>query len=367
MTPAPRLLRCLFVGVAGHGGEEVYSRALAARPPAGVELHATLAHHASCALGRCPVWAEVALNRLVYPWLAFDLGFRVLRVDDAADLIHVHSHPSVLLGRRGRPLVFSAGSSHTQYLRHYEGWSDARIRLRYARARRVYAPLGVTDALLNPGAVTLAYTFSEWARRAYLEAGVPAAKMRVLPPGFDLPATPGARPDRPVTFLFLGRQPRRKGGDAVLRAFAELRATRRHARLLYVSDEQPAAQAGVDARPLVPPEHVGALYAAADVFVNPTRAEGFGFTNAEAQGHGLPVISTRVAAIPEVVEDGVTGLLVEPDDDAALLTALRALHDDARRREELGSAARARFERLFARPVFLARLRALYDEALRAA
>ncbi len=364
MTPGLQPLRCLFVGVAGHGGEEVYSRALATHAPDGVELHATLAHHSSCALGRCPVWAEVALNRLLYPWLAFDLGFRVLRVADAVDLIHVHSHPCVLLGRRERPVLFSAGSSHTQYLRHYEGWSEARIGACYARARRVYAPLGVTDALLNHRAVDLAYTFSEWARRAYLEAGVPAAKVRVLAPGFDVPAPAAARADRPVTFLFLGRQARRKGGETLLRAFAALRATRPQARLLYVSDDQPVAQEGVEARPLVSSSEVGALYAAADVFVNPTRAEGFGFTNVEAQGHGLPVISTRHAAVPEVVEDGVTGLLVEPDDGAALLTALRALHDDESRRVALGRAARARFERLFTRRVFLTRLRALYDEAL---
>ena len=364
MSPGPRLLRCLFVGVHGHGGEEVYSRALAARPPDGVELHAVFEHHASCPLGRCPVSAEVALNRLVYPWLAFDLGFRVLRVDDAADLVHVHGHPTLLLNRRGRPLVWSAGSSHFQYLRDYEGWDEARIRSRYARARRVYAALGVADPLLGTGRVTLAYTFSEWARGAYLAEGAPPESLRVLRPGFDVPPE-APRPERPVTFLFLGRQPRRKGGDAVLRAFAALREERPEARLLFVSDELPApVPPGVDARPLVPASEVGALYAAADVFVNPTRAEGFGFTNAEAQGHGLPVISTRVAAVPEVVDDGVTGLLVEPGDDGALLAAMRTLARDRARREDLGAAARARFCRLFARPVFLAGLRALYDEAL---
>lgn len=365
MPLSPRPLRCLLVGVRGHGGEEVYSRALRDSPPAGVEVSATLDHHRSCDAGRCPVWAEVALNRLVYPWLAFDLGFRVLRVGDAVDLVHVHSHPAVLLGRRGRPVVFSAGSSHAQYLRDYEGWDEARIRSRYARARRVYAPLHVTDALLNPGAVTLAYTFSRWARQAYLEAGVPGDKIRVLAPGFDVPPQRPARDGAAPTFLFLGRQPRRKGGDAVLRAFTALREGVPDARLLYVSDEPPPAPLpGVFARALVAPAEVGALYDDADVFVNPTRAEGFGFTNAEAQGHGLPVISTRIAAIPEVVADGLTGLLVEPGDDRALLAAMRALASDAARREEMGHAARERFLRLFARPVFQAGLRAIYDEAL---
>ncbi len=366
MPCAPgRPLRCLLVGVRGHGGEEVYSRALAEAPPEGVATSAVFEHHSSCPDARCPVWAEVALNRLVYPWLAFDLGFRVLRVGDAVDLIHVHSHPTLLLGRRGRPVVFSAGSSHTQYLRDYEGWSEARIRARYARARRVYAPLRITDALLNPRAITLAYTFSEWARGAYLAAGVPPAKVRVLPPGFDIPAPRAGRARAPVTFLFMGRDPRRKGGAAVLRAFEELRDELPDARLLYVSDDGPVpVPEGVEARALVPPSAVAGLYEAADVFVNPTRAEGFGFTNAEAQGHGLPVISTRLAAIPEVVRDGETGVLIEPGDGAALLRAMRALARDSARRLEMGLRAREHFLARFARPVFQAGLRALYDEAL---
>lgn len=357
--------RVLLIGVRGHGGEEIYSTALRDHPPQGVRVEATLDFHRGCAWARAWPATEIALNRLVHPWLGFDLGFRVLQVAEQPDLIHVHSHPTILIGRRGRAVVFSAGSSHFQYLTEYEGWSRARIEARYARARRVYAPLGVTDALLNASAVTLAYTFSHAARRVYLEFGVPPEKIRVLHPGFDVPA-PGPRRDgRDVTFLFLGRQPRRKGGDLVLAAFQELRVSCPAARLLYVTDEPPAlCLPGVEARSLVPAGQVGELYAAADVFVNPTRAEGFGFTNAEAQGYGLPVISSRLGAIPEVVEDGVTGLLVAPGDGPGLLAAMRSLATDAQRRRELGEAARERFLRLFARPVFQCGLGALYDEAM---
>lgn len=365
----PREIRCLLIGVRGHGGEEVYSQALAEAPPAGVQVSAAQGFHSSCANGRCPVWAEVALNRLLYPFLAFDLGFRVLRVGAAVDLVHVHSHPTILWARRRRPVVFSAGSSHFHYLRDYEGWPAARIAACYARARPLYARLGVIDGLLNPAAATLVYTFSHWARQAYLEHGVPAERVRVLYPGFAVPPEPGpaaraGRAGRGITLLFMGRQAVRKGGDAVLRAFAELHARLPNTRLLYVGDTPPAAQAGVEALPLVPAHAVGDIYARADVFVNPTRAEGFGFTNAEAQGHGLPVVSSRLGAIPEVVEHGVTGLLVPPGDEAALVEALTALADDHGRRAQMAAAARARFLHLFARPVFQAGLRALYDEAL---
>lgn len=364
MSEAAGTLRCLLVGVRGHGGEEVYSTRLRDAPPPGVRVSATLDFHRSCETARCHAAAEVLLNRLVHPWLQFDMGFRVLSVGDDVDLVHVHTHPTILRGRRGRPVVFSAGSSHFHYVRDYEGWSAGKIRRRYARARPLYARLRVIDGLLNPAEATLVYTFSRWARRAYLEQGVPAHKLRVLLPGFEVPVLE-PRPERPVTFLFLGRQPRRKGGDLVLAAFEALRGVLPEARLLYVSDEPPARpRPGLEALPLAAPGEVARLYARADVFVNPTRAEGFGFTNAEAQGHGLPVISSRLNAIPEVVEDGRTGILIEPGDAAGLLAAMRRLGRDRARREELAAAARERFLRLFALPVFHSGLRALYDEAV---
>ena len=59
------------------------------------------------------------------------------------------------------------------------------------------------------------------------------------------------------------------------------------------------------------------MYPAADAFVMPTLAEGFGFTNVEAMSHALPVISSRLGPIEEIVAHGETGLLVEPGDVTA--------------------------------------------------
>ena len=359
-------VRCLVVGVRGSGGEEVYSTILRDHAPAGVETAGTFDFHQSCLWGRSSLLAEVALNRLVYPWVPFNMGFRVLRVDPTVDLIHVHTHPTVLLGARGRPVVFSAGSSHYLYLRDYEHWPEQRIRRYYDRARWIYPAVGAMDNLLNHDPITLSYTFSNWAREAYLAFGTPPSKIHVLYPGFDIPAASlGRQTDEDVTYLFLGRQPRRKGGDLVLSAFRELRDSQPRSRLIYVSDELPRERIeGVEARPLVSMFEVSHLYARADVFVNPTRAEGFGFTNVEAQGYGLPVISTRRWAIPEVVQEGVTGLLVEPDDHAGLLRAMRALGESKTMRQEMGAAGRARFQVRFSLDVFQKGLRALYDQAL---
>lgn len=360
-------MKTLLVGVRCHGGEEVYSSLLRDHPPPGVAVDWTFDFHRSCAFAHCRAIEEIFLNRIVHPFLRFNMGFRVLDVGPDPDLVHIHTHPTILHGLRARPVVFSAGSSHYHYVRDYEGWSQARIDRVYSRARPAYRALGVLDALLSHERITLAYTFSSWARQAYLDHGVPPSKIRVIHPGFPVPEAVDEPPQDSTTFLFMGRQPRRKGGDLVLAAFEELYSERRDVRLLYVSDEQPVpVPPGVEVSDLVLSGEAGRLYRRANVFLNPTLAEGFGFTNIEAQGYGLPVVSTRIAAIPEVVEHGVTGLLLEPGDFRGLLEAMRTISKSFSMRREMGLAARSRFEKLFALRRFQAGLLAIYEEAAQA-
>jgi starch synthase len=83
----------------------------------------------------------------------------------------------------------------------------------------------------------------------------------------------------------------------------------------------------------------------ADLFVMPTRNEAFGLVYQEAAAAGLPAIGSRLNAVPEIIEDGTTGLLVEPRNTAALVAALGKLVDSAELRERLGRAARRKIER----------------------
>jgi glycosyltransferase involved in cell wall biosynthesis len=82
------------------------------------------------------------------------------------------------------------------------------------------------------------------------------------------------------------------------------------------------------------------LYAFSDVFVLPSRYEGFGMAYAEAMAHGLPVIGTTAGAIPDTVP-ATAGVLIPPDDVPALAAALRRLIENADERAELAAGAAA--------------------------
>src|SRR4051812_4661826 len=147
---------------------------------------------------------------------------------------------------------------------------------------------------------------------------------------------------------FVGRLVPRKGALDLVRAAPAIRAARPDVRVVIVGDdpyedEDTDYAAAVRASPKV--DHVGRVTEAAgilgqlDVLVLPSRQEPFGTVVAEAMAAGTPVVATRVDGLPELVEDGVTGALVEPGDPAALAVAVL---DVLEHRAEMGAAARER-------------------------
>jgi len=88
-------------------------------------------------------------------------------------------------------------------------------------------------------------------------------------------------------------------------------------------------------------------YSAADIAVVPSMFEGFGFPAAEAMACGIPVIAFNAGALPELVDDGKTGILVPPADVPKLAAAIKKLVENKELRCEMGKEARKRVLRKF--------------------
>jgi glycosyltransferase involved in cell wall biosynthesis len=186
-------------------------------------------------------------------------------------------------------------------------------------------------------------TWSRWAADSLRnDYAVPDHKIRVIPPGVDLDIFMPAyhRPHARVRLLFVGGDLERKGGLDLLQALPALGD--RVELDLVTGSEPPAIPTGATVRVhrgLRPqsPELVR-LYREADIFVLPTHADTLAQVIAEAMACALPVISSPVGAVAELVHDRVTGLLVPPGSPAELAQALRSLSADPSRMYELGQA-----------------------------
>jgi glycosyltransferase involved in cell wall biosynthesis len=191
--------------------------------------------------------------------------------------------------------------------------------------------------------------------------GVPAARIRIVPPGFDRfpPASGSSSPvrDGTVRALCVAQWIPRKGIVDLVQAWTLHERPGAALDLIGETDADPAyaasVRAAIAASPAAPivvsgpvdDAALAAAYAAADLFVLPSRYEGYGVVYAEALAHGLPVIACNVGPVPELVGQDAA-LLVEPGDVEALSGALDLLLQDAALRERMSSAARRRAEEL---------------------
>jgi glycosyltransferase involved in cell wall biosynthesis len=112
---------------------------------------------------------------------------------------------------------------------------------------------------------------------------------------------------------------------------------------------------------------VPALLSAVSVSVLPSLSEGLSNVVLEAMAAGVPVVATSVGGTPEIVDDGVTGLLVPPRDAGALADAISSLLTDPARRQTIGEAGRRRVEERFSLEAMVLATEQLYERLLREA
>lgn len=283
-------------------------------------------------------WRRVACGFDVSPRLLASVT-RELRAE-APDLVHTHMVHADAYG--------SAASSLLRL---------PLVSTRHNDDRYLLGPFRYVDRALMARASTIV-AISDAVREFHIRAGLPASKLVTIHYGLDetpsrpsevTPADAGISPDAPLV-LAIGRLIEQKDHATLLAAFARVRETHPEARLAILgwgrleNETRELARALGLADVVVLPGRVepSAWLARADVFAHTSRWEGFGIVLLEAMLAGLPVVATRASAIPEIVVDGVTGVLVEPGDADGVARALADLLADPARRAALGAAGRER-------------------------
>jgi len=306
----------------------------AALPTAVERLHSTNVPHRTLGLSK----------RNPFGW--FKLRRR-LKAEDP-DLLNTHLDygnaagiaAAVSLGR-SRPLVVSHIDNDPS--QHYDRLTRALIR-RFAS--KVDAFVAVSESL----------------RRATETEFPEARRIEVIPPGIDLRRfTPDrvdlAEVDRlraGATRVIgtVGRLDDQKSLDVLLDATPALLA------------EDPGTRLGIEHAVIFAGyrSDVATAYRAMDVFALPSRHEGFGLAFVEAMALGVPVVGTRVVGSVDAVEDGVTGLLVEHGDPAALSGAILRMYRESELKRALIANGRDRVRREWSREMLARRTEALYEE-----
>lgn len=373
MAAPPRIRVQLVIDSLTHGGAEMLLSDFAlGAPKAGIDLAVAYLAEREESAAAAPLRAagiEPVLLPMTRLWNPAGL-WRVRRhlARTRPDLVHTHlAYADLLGGLAARSLGIPAVS--TLHVMEWEGGRRESVKGRlFAWARRRCAARVIA--------------VSETARRAYLETGWDAPEhVETVHNGIAREAEAGAGPAvraelgigadevvaATISVLRAG-----KGHDAAIAAVGALRARHPRLRLLIVGTgparpeiERLAAPLGAAAVLTGHRADVMRVLDAVDVVVHPSRVDAFPTALLEAMAAGVPVVATAVGGIPEIVEPGRTGILVDaPPDVEALTRALEGLVADPALRRRLGEAGRERRGREFTAEHWARRTRAVYEAAL---
>jgi alpha-maltose-1-phosphate synthase len=327
------------------------------------------------------------------PWDALagaNQALRTMSVDLAmtatasgADLVHSHTWYANLGGHLASLLYGVPHVLTVHSLEPLRPWKAEQLGGGYALSswcekvavESAAAVIAVSDGMRSD--VLAAYPAVSPDRVHVIRNGIDSAEY-APDPGTAVLDRHGVDPARPAV-IFVGRITRQKGVPALLRAASQLAP---EAQLVLLAGQPDTAELAAEVTELVrslqatrsgvvwipemlPKREVIQLLSHATVFVCPSLYEPLGIVNLEAMACGSAVVGTRVGGIPEVVADGETGLLVPPDDPAALAAALNALILDPARAAAMGAAGRKRAAAEFGWDAVAAQTVQLYEELVR--
>jgi glycosyltransferase involved in cell wall biosynthesis len=214
--------------------------------------------------------------------------------------------------------------------------------------------------------VTRYIALNEFCRNKFIEGGLPAERVLVKPNFVDFERPPAQQRSG---FLFVGRLSAEKGVAVLVKALSSLSE---RSGLLRVAGVGPEAHllknvARLEALGALNSEQVRQEMSSAAALVLPSIwYENFPRTLVEAMGCGLPVIASRIGALAELVEDGVTGLLFNPGDAGDLAEKMSWIDANPEQAAAMGAMARARYEERYTAERNYQQLIAIYGEAIAA-
>jgi glycosyltransferase involved in cell wall biosynthesis len=231
--------------------------------------------------------------------------------------------------------TLAQGAFHLPYRRPTR-FTGSAVRVSQRFERRVYA------------AATLVVAQSEWTAESLRTAyGVPADRVRVVPFGLSVgPAPVRVAPEGLPEVTFVGSTMARKGGTRLVRAFRKHLQGRCVLNLVTKDAVLPERGIRVFSDFLPGDARLPELLARSAIFAFPTEMDNSPYAVLEAMRAALPVVATRVGAVPEMVVDELNGVLV-PHDDDALAGAIGRLLDDPEWAVAMGKAGRARVEEIY--------------------
>lgn len=312
---------------------------------------------------------EIPMVREVSPLRDSKAFFQIRRLlrQLRPDIVHTHASKA---GALGRPAAWSAGVRHilhTPHVFYFEGRKGAGRRF-YRMVERFLMRFTDKLILLAQGQKDLAQRELRTERLTVIANGVDLERFK---PCEDKPAAKRALglPEECFVIGAITRFRPQKGNDAILHALAKVMRNEPAARAVIAGIGPQRVEAIRLARELGVYDHClwiertdrpEELYSAMDAFLLASRYEGMPYTLLEAMASGVPVVATCISGCREVIEDGISGLLCEPDQPAALAENLLRLMRGEELRERLGSAARKRAE-AFDIKRFIDKMTALYE------
>ncbi len=230
-----------------------------------------------------------------------------------------------------------------------------------------------------PSADALVALTNHEAARLVDAYGADPNRVHVIPPGVDVPDDPPDPLDGPPTVLYLGRIAASKGIDRIARAMEVVWRATPDARLviagtttletaeiraMLADDTAKPGSGAVDFLPDVSESDKQRLLCSASVLVLPSTVESFGIVLLEAWASATPVVALDTPVIRDVVSKGVDGLLVGPDDDAAMAAAISELLADPEHARSMGLAGFRNVADHYSRDAAARQLEAVYESVL---